>query len=130
MKIKCKECNSLKEFNKIIRKYIKYFRNRHIYRNYWYTWIWVNFIGLDKVKSLIPYAEKLANENQPNLKHIINEVINNYDWEFKHRNGIIYKLQGIQISNEDYYYIYIGEDGSKQYNSCVGKFTDISYYSK
>lgn len=129
-KIKRHECKSLREFNKITRKYIKYFRNNYIYSNYWYTWIWVDFIDLEEVKSLLPYAEKLAKNNQPNLKSIINTVITNYNWSFTHRNGNTYYLRGVEISNEDYYYIYITKDGIKMYNSCVGRFTDVEYYSK
>lgn len=126
-KIHRKECKSLKEFDKIFRKYLKYFKNNHIYHTYWYTWIWINFIGLEKIKELIPYA---LNKNCPNLKCIINEVINNYNWSFKHRNGKTYYLQGINISNDDYYYIYVAEDGDVYYSSCVGRFTDVSYYAE
>lgn len=120
-------CKSLKEYNKIIRKYIKYFRNNYIYDTYWYTWIWYDAIGIEALQNLQPYAEKLHSFN---LKHIIQTVIDNYNWSFTHRNGNTYYLRGVEISNEDYYYIYVNEEGDKVYNSCVGRFTDVLYYSK
>ena len=126
MKIHRKKCKSLREFNKIFRKYIKYFKNNYIYHTYWYIWIWYDAIGLEELNALIPYSEKLFKQNQPNLKYIINNIINNYNWSFKHKDGKIYYLQGVEISNEDYYYIYVAKDGSKQYNTCVGRFNDIA----
>lgn len=121
-KIKRHECKSLKEFNKIIRKYIKYFRNRYIYDTYWYTWIWIDVIGKDEIKSLSSYIEKRIN-----LRCIVDTILNNYDWSFEYKNGKIYYLRGVEISNEDYYYIYVAEDGDKIYSSCVGRFDEVKH---
>ena len=129
-KIHRHQCKSLKEFNKIIRKYIKYFRNNYIYHTYWYTQVWYDAIGLDALKALKPYAQKLFNQGRPNLSCIIDKVLENYNWSFTHKNGFTYYLRGVEISNEDYYYIYINEEGNKIYNSCVGRFDDVDYYSK
>lgn len=129
-KIKRHECKTIKEFEKIIRKYIKYFRNRYIYYTYWYTWIWYDAIGEDAVRNLVPYGEKQAQRGYPNLLHIIRTVLDNYNWSFNHRNGQIYYLRGVEISNEDYYFIYVSDTGSLLRNSCVGRFTDVEYYSR
>lgn len=131
-KIRRYACKSLKEHNKIIRKYIKYFKNNYIYSTYWYVWCWVDIIGLDALndKYLTLQANKQAAIGLTNLKHIIQTIKNNYNWSFEHKNGKIYYLQGLEISNEDFYYIYVAEDGSKLYNSCVGRFTDIECYKK
>ena len=130
MKIRRHKCKSLKEHNKIIRKYLKYFRNRYIRQTYWYVWCWVDIIGLDALndKYLTLQLEKQAAIGLTNLKHIIQTIKDNYNWSFKHKNGKTYYLQGIQISNEDYYYIYVAEDGSKEYMTCVGRFDNVTYY--
>lgn len=124
-KIHRHKCKSLKEFNKIFRKYIKYFRDNYIYHTYWNFWIWYDAIGMEALQDLQPYAEKLYAQNSPNFKHILQKIKDNYNWSFKHKNGYTYYLRGVEISNEDYYYIYINEEGDKIYNSCVGRFTDI-----
>ena len=133
-KIHCKECKSLKEFNKIYRKYVKYFRNRYINDTYWYRcWIWVDIIGLEALndKYLTLQANKLAALGLTNLKSIIQEIKDNYNWSFIHlRYNKVCYLRGIKISNEDYYYIYVSEDGEKYYSPCVGGFDSVIYQRK
>lgn len=129
-KIRRRKCKNLKEFNKIIRKYIKYFglRFNHNYQTYWYTWCYVDFIGIDSLndKYLNFYAKKLYDKGDRNLKDIIQEVKSNYDWSYQSKeDGKTYYLRGVEISNEDYYYIYVSDDGSKSYNTCVGRFDDV-----
>lgn len=123
-KIRRHECKSLKEFNKILRKYIKYFKNRNIRNEYWYDWIHYDAIGLDALKALIPYANKLVRKGDLNLLYIINEIIHNYNWSF-YILKTKYYLRGVQIANDDYYYIYVSDDGDKVYNTCVGNFSDL-----
>lgn len=127
-------CKSLKEFLKIKRKWMpKLFCHRHNWRrfkNYWYTWIWVEFMD-EQLKDpyLLKYANNLYNKNSKNLKLIIDEVLNEYNWNFVDKiDGKTYYLRGIQISNEDYYYVYVSNDGDKQLITCVGKFDEIASY--
>lgn len=128
-KIKRKSCKSLKEFNKIERKYThKFFGNvpmsNYNYHTYWYTWIWYDVIGLDALYSL--YLNRYA-KRRTNLSLILDTVKKHYDWSFVDKSGIKYYLKGIEISNEDYYYIYISDNGDKKYSSCVGSYDSIDY---
>lgn len=127
MKLRRHKCKSLKEFNKIFRKYLKYYaipRFRDNYRRYWYTWIWFDIIGLEELKTYSWYKP------DRNFPLILNDVIQNYNWSFKHKNGDVYALRGVEISNEDYYYIYINIiDTTKPniFTSCVGHWKEAEH---
>lgn len=60
--------------------------------------------------------ELLNKVEHKTLKEIIKEVIDNYGNEFYYG-----KLIGLELTNEDYYYVY-ERFGKRTYDSCVGGF--------
>ena len=58
--------------------------------------------------------ELLDQVEHKTLKEIIKEVINNYGNEFYYG-----KLIGLELTNEDYYYVY-ERFGKRTYDTCVG----------
>lgn len=58
--------------------------------------------------------ELLDQAEHKTLKEIIKEVINNYGDEFYYG-----KLIGLELTNEDYYYVY-ERFGKRTYDTCVG----------
>jgi hypothetical protein len=58
--------------------------------------------------------ELLNQVEHKTLKEIIKEVINNYGKEFYYG-----KLIGLELTNEDYYYVY-ERFGKRTYDTCVG----------
>ena len=125
-KIKYKKCKSFREFKKIFRKYIRDFfiayhksPNRHSLCHPWFVWIEYDMKTLEEIKAF--YASAICIQKKKScfaeghaIKHILQEIIANYGKEFK--NG---KLIGLNITDEDYYYIY-EKDGKCTYDSCVG----------
>lgn len=134
-KLKHKACSSFKEFRKIERKYTRKFFNCHSskgkynYRNHWYTWIWYDAIGMDSLNDdyLNRFADYQALQGYTNLKQILQEARDNFNWSYTDKEGIVRYLKGVEISNEDFYWIYISEDGKKSYSSCVGAFDTIDW---
>lgn len=118
MKIKNRHCTSLKEFNKIGRKYLKYYRKKN---NASFFNVWLSVDILDEELNS-EYFLKYA-KHKGNLEEIRNEVLNNFNKSYTYNNKM-YFLKGIQITDEDYYYILIAKDNTKLYNSCVGGFNN------
>ena len=130
MKIKSRQCRSLREFTKINRKYA-----RHAFRKgmwVWYVWLTYDIIGLDALND--PYFMRVCSRDN-NLRIIRDEVIANYgrtpamadrDFDVLGINMIPdYRLVGVSITNEDYYYILQDDNGHTQYFSCVGGLNDM-----
>lgn len=125
-KIKYKKCKSFREFKKIYRKYIRdFFRayrkapNRHSFCHPWFVWIEYDMKTLEEIKTF--YASAIRTQKNKScfekghvIKHILQKIIANYGKEFKYG-----KLIGLNITDEDYYYIY-EKDGKCRYDSCVG----------
>lgn len=124
MKIKRHNCKSIKEFNKIYRKYSKYFNSKWDYQKYDYTWISYKAVHKDLYSKSLDHKAK----SSANLKYILRECRENYGFEFIHRNGKTYKFVGVEITNEDYYYVFESSDGDHLSSSCVGYWTDIVHY--
>lgn len=122
MKIKKRNCRSLREFTKINRKYAYY----ALRKDMWYVWLTYDIIGLDALND--PYFVRICSRYN-NLRIIQDEVIANYGRVFTIRDrrfdclGIVtttdYHLVGIEITNEDYYYILQDDNGHREYCSCV-----------
>lgn len=125
MVIKFRECKTYREFTKIIRKYYKTWLNkRRIYGKCtleypWWIWLEYDILSIDELKKLqksLNYPFYTSGFLNKSLKRIVNDVIDNYGKDFSHG-----KLVGLQITNEDYYYIYKKEDGYMTLDSCVSK---------
>ena len=119
MKIKCNhKCKSLRELEKIVRKYAKFVPLKK-----WYSWEIYYSVYEDELKSekFIKYASK-----RTNLEDIRKEALAALSEKFyiTFRNEK-YNFVGIQITNEDYYWLY--SNGTKFYMaSCVGKIAGWS----
>ena len=109
MIIKYRKCKSYHEFTKIFRKYYNLWENkRRIYGKYsmecpWWIWLEYDILSIDDLKKLqksLNYSFYTSGFLNKSLKRIVNDVIDNYGKDFS--KG---KLVGIQITNEDYYYI-------------------------
>ena len=156
MRFRYRECKTLKEFHKIIRKYIKYTvgtgyqyrrtksagRKYHKFRweNKKYVWLSVKFIGLDAINSPELKKESLKRFDvfdhrsgkmitvDSNLKHIIKDAKEHYGEIFtdKRDENIKWKFVGIEITNEDYYYVYQRVDNPEKYffSTCVGSYNE------
>lgn len=125
MIIKFRECNSFHEFTKIFRKYYNLWENKKRISGKnsmeYPLWIWLeyNILSIDDLKKLqksLNYSFYTSRFLNKSLKRIVNDVIDNYGKDFS--KG---KLVGLQITNEDYYYIYQKEDGRKTLDSCVSE---------
>ena len=125
MIIKYRKCKSYHEFTKIFRKYYNLWENkRRTYGKYsmecpWWIWLECDILSIDDLKKLqksLNYSFYTSGFLNKSLKRIVNDVIDNYGKDFS--KG---KLVGIQITNEDYYYIYQKENGYKTFDSCVSK---------
>lgn len=131
-KLKHRACKSFKEFRKIERKYTKKLfgiRHNHNYQNHWYTWIWYDAIGLDALNDIYlnNFANKQASLGHTNLKQILQEARDNFNWSYIDRKNVTWYLRGVEISNEDYYWIYISDNEKKSYSSCVGSFDSVDW---
>lgn len=120
------ECKTLKEFDKICRKYGRFAYTR---KNYWYTWYLHYRAYEEQLKSeiFIKYSSKYKN-----LSLIREEALQliKDGFSFEHKDGSTYKFVGIEITNEDYYYLFYN---GEQYlaHTCVGRVTDvIDFYGK
>lgn len=116
MKIKNRHCTSLKEFNKVERKYFKYYIKKNNNRSFN---IWLSVDILDEELNS-EYFKKYTKKRGGKLKDIRNEVLNNMNKTFTENNKQ-YFLRGIQITDEDYYCVFISKDNSRLSLSCVGK---------
>ena len=120
------ECKTLKEFDKICRKYGKFAYTR---KHYWYTWYLHYRAFEEQLKSevFIKYCSKYKN-----LSLIREEALQSIEqgYSFEHKDGSIYKLVGIEITNEDYYWLFY--NGQEYFAfTCVGGVTDaVKYYGK
>jgi hypothetical protein len=105
-----------------------------------YCWLSVEFVGLDALnsKELIRASQKKITyyshrdkqwiTTDDNLLHIRKEAVEHNGEVFKgKRDGKLRRFIGIEITNEDYYYIYENVDDPKerQYNTCVGAYNEI-----
>ena len=76
------------------------------------------YAWMPKVSYIVSSKEKLIEllnvVEHKTLKEIIKEVINNYGEEFYYG-----KLIGLELTNEDYYYVY-ERFGKRVYDTCVG----------
>ena len=120
-KKKCRyhECKNLKEFNRINRKYFKYFGG--IY----FDWLVFKIIGEEQLNDsyLAKYADRLAYSN---LKAIIDEAkeyLNNT--YYNERENLTYTLVGIEITDWDYYWLFKDDNGRYRVSSCVGHIEQI-----
>jgi len=114
MKIKCNhKCKSLRELEKIVRKYAKF-----VPLKMWYSWGIYYDVYEDELKSekFIKYASKRTNLEDIR-KEALEYIKNNYSTIFKEEE---YKLIGIKITNEDYYWLFSNET-KVLLKSCVGK---------
>lgn len=143
MKIRKRRCKSLREFYKIERKYIKGFATvknwRHNWHSFWYDWISYDVIGLDALndpyfvkKAVTPHKYKTKYDGvcetvtvYDNLKTIREDVIARYGETFI-RKGVEWKLVGVQVASDDYYYIFQDKDGQLAYSTCVGYIDDFA----
>lgn len=85
----------------------------------WWIWLEYDILSIDDLKKLqksLNYSFYTSGFLNKSLKRIVNDVIDNYGKDFSRG-----KLVGIQITNEDYYYIYRKENGYRTLDSCVSK---------
>ena len=98
---------------KIVNNYKEYLDAcQEVYNTSVYAWmpeVSYELLTIDELKEL------LSNENIDCrvLKSILTDIINNYGEEFYHG-----KIIGIELTNEDYYYVY-ERSGKKVYDTCV-----------
>lgn len=114
------KCKSLRELNKIIRKYIKYVKDI-------YSWnVFYNILE-DELRSdkFAKYAAK--NSTLDSIRKDAIWALDNH-LEFKSKdNETVYKFIGIQDAVDDYYWLYFN---GKDYitSTCVGRVTDVIKY--
>lgn len=114
------KCKSLRELNKIVRKYIKYVKDIYSW-NVYYN-IFEEELRSDKFAKYANKNGSLASIREDAIWALDNHL------QFKSKdNETIYKFVGIQDAIEDYYWLYFN---GKQYItfSCVGGVTDIIRY--
>lgn len=124
MKIKKRNCRSLREFTKINRKYACHALRKGMWS--WYVWLTYDIIGLDAMND--PCFVRVCSRDN-NLRIIRDEVVADYGRVFTITDrrfdclGVVkttdYRLVGIKITNEDYYYILQDDNGHREYCSCV-----------
>ena len=114
------KCKSIKEFDKIERKYIKYVND--IYRWGVYYNVLEEEIRSDKFAKYAAKHRPLDGIRQDAIQGLNNNL------SFKHKkDGTIYKFIGIQIAVDDYYYLYTnGKDIITA--TCVGSILDPAEY--
>lgn len=96
-KIKFHKCHSLREYNKIHRKYWRLYYKRN--KRPW-VWLSISFIGDDlDSKELL----KLCDRDFV-VEHIRYEIVHHYNEKVK-MNGKVYQLVGLEMTNEDFYYL-------------------------
>ena len=119
MKIKNKNCKDLKEFKKIFRKYHKnYFRKYHKRNDFLRIWISIDIPCKDLNK---PYFKKFT-KNIDTLETIRKDMLNNKNY-CKKINDEDYYLKGLEITDEDFYFIFESKTGEKSYESCICNLT-------
>ncbi len=114
------KCKSIRELDKIIRKYIKYVDDI-------YTWGIYYDVLEEEIRS--DKFAKYASKHSP-LGHIRTEAIwalNNHIYFRSKKDKTIYKFIGIEITAEDYYYLYSNGKNSIA-SSCVGSILDPAEY--
>ncbi|MCK9477259.1 MAG: hypothetical protein M0R46_15185 [Candidatus Muirbacterium halophilum] len=115
MKIKPKHCKDLREFKKIFRKYHKdYFRKYHKHNDLLKIWLSVSIPYEDLDKSYF----KQFSKNKDTLECIRKEILDNKDYS-KKIDDEVYYLKGLEITDEDFYFIFESGNGKKHYDSCV-----------
>ena len=124
--LKRRICKSYREFCKIERKYGKYFdywqckhwkQFRRRLNNLYFIWISYRIDTLDELKQIQKsFNNPFKKTKEYTFKRLINIVIENY--------GNIYKrgtLIGLEITNEDFYWIYKDQNGKRIYSTCVAR---------
>lgn len=125
--LKRRVCKSYREFCKIERKYGKYFdywkckhwkQFRWRLNNLYFIWISYRINTLDELKRIQKSLNNQFKKTRDNntFKRLLNIVIENY--------GNIYKkgtLIGLEITNEDFYWIYKDQNGKCIYSTCVAR---------
>ena len=118
---KIQTCYSLSDFEEKQRKFIKRYERRN-----------PQLLSQPFVEYILSYEELcqiadgvLRLEEGDNLRSICQEVRENYMKKFV-INGEVYLLQGVQITNEDYYYWLMQPDTEdSKYYTCVGGLKGI-----
>ena len=119
MKIKNKNCKDLKEFKKIFRKYHKnYFRK--YYKHNYFLRIWLSVtIPYEDLET--PYFKQFSKDKNT-LEYSRKEILNNKDY-CKKIDDEVYYLKGLEITDEDFYFIFESKTGEKSYESCICDLT-------
>lgn len=109
--------------HKIFRKYSRYYdiyqRKHHKYefRNPWFVWAEYDILTLEELqklyKSITHPFYKGPYQRCINLPLILKDIIDHYGEDYK-----LGTLVGLNITNEDYYYIY-ERNGIHYYDTCV-----------
>jgi hypothetical protein len=119
------KCKSYRELKKVIRKYgLRMYKRNH--RSFWCPWC--DYTIYDKEE-----ANKILNNilSRKHLMHyigygnfirILKEFVKDYHKECRGMSGESGILYGINITNEDYYYVIKRKDKSMVYESCCSKF--------
>lgn len=118
---KIQTCYSLSDFEEKQRKFIKRYEKRN-----------PQLLSQPFVEYILSYEELcqiadgvLRLEEGDNLQAICQEVRENYMKKFV-INGEVYLLDGVQITNEDYYYFLVQPDTIDFYfSTCVGGLKGI-----
>ena len=119
MKIKNKNCKDLKEFKKIFRKYYKDYFRKYYKRNYFLR-IWISVtIPYEDLET--PYFKQFSKDKNT-LEYSRKEILNNKDY-CKKINDEDYYLKGLEITDEDFYFIFESKTGEKSYESCICDLT-------
>lgn len=116
MKIKTKHCcKDLKEFKKIFRKYYKdYFRKYHKRNDFLKIWLSVT-IPYEDLET--PYFKQFS-KDKDSLEYTRKVILDNKDYS-KKIDDEVYYLKGLEITDEDFYFIFESGNGKKHYDSCV-----------
>ena len=120
------ECKTLREFEKILRKYGRFAFMKKI----WYSWNIYYIADKSRLSSeeFIKYSNK--RKNLPLIRaEVLDAIEKDAACELKGKEYILY---GVLLTNEDYYYIFKSED-CKLLESCVGHLNDAGdkfYYKK
>ena len=119
MKIKNKNCKDLKEFKKIFRKYHKNYFRKYYKRNYFLR-IWISVtIPYEDLET--PYFKQFSKDKNT-LEYSRKEILNNKDY-CKKIDDEVYYLKGLEITDEDFYFIFESKTGEKSYESCICDLT-------
>lgn len=128
-----KTAKTFREFLQIERKYWK----RHIpwvdhdfkvhspkgYNPHDHLNIWVNFVVDSPEKAYEVLRHKKTVERQRNLGPIMEEYLLCHDQRIIH-DGREVTMRGVEITNEDYYWLLETPDGKKFCDTCVSRLID------